>query len=231
MAEQYSESPRPIVTLALDGASPRTSVAIARGAEILGERQDVTGRSSRSLLAMIDEILKECGLRINDVDRLIGTRGPGSFTGLRVGLATLLGLHQCLALDVSASTAVTTLEALARQAWRLDPGRGPILAVVDALRGEWFAQIFTAQRDGARPGGPAGIRSPGELFELDPRCLVGFGVGALGPWCDRAAGPCDPVEAKPLAATLLELAHDDALEWNAANLVAPLYLRPPAAKA
>ena len=61
---------------------------------------------------------------------------PGSFTGLRVGLATVLGLHQALGLP---ATALPTLEVLGC----LGPGDGStVVAVVDALRGEWFAQRF-----------------------------------------------------------------------------------------
>ena len=102
-----------------------------------------------------------------------------------------------------------------------------ILALIDALRGEWFAQAFA---DGGRGAalGEATIVTPSALIDWAPCRLTGFGLAALP---DSITGR-DDVEiasAGALAPTLLARADEAALEWDPATLVEPLYLRPPAA--
>ena len=109
MSGQYSfsineSSPTPQLSravLAIDTGSPLASVAIAIGGEVVAHRATEQRRSSGRLLEMIDQVLATAGLPLAAVDLLLGLRGPGSFTGLRVGLATLQGIR--LALDKSAA--------------------------------------------------------------------------------------------------------------------------------
>jgi tRNA threonylcarbamoyladenosine biosynthesis protein TsaB len=212
--------------LALDTASPIVSVALAHGSsgsELLGERSVAMERSSTQLLALVHELLTEAGARPADLGSIVALRGPGSFTGLRIGLATALGLHQALGVP---TTAIDTLRALAAAA---PPTGHRIVAVVDALRGDWSAQVFTAEPL-PRPLGEA-VLIPGSAIPglIDPQdsFVTGFGVSRLA---ELPGWPPDLrlTEAGPLAAAAARLAADPELIWDPALLTSPLYARPPA---
>ena len=192
---------------------------------MLGTREAEGGRSSARLLRLVDELLAAHDLERGAIERVIAARGPGSFTGLRVGLATALGLHQALGIE---ATAIGSLRLLARATADGGDSR-PVVALVDALRGEWFARPFG---DGGRGQAlaEAAILTPSELLRWAPCRLTGFGLERLPP----AVTNVDDVEIAParaLAPTLLELAGDTGVEWDPAPLVEPLYLRAPAAVA
>ena len=234
MKNQYSDSsgsPASPLTLAFDTGSPLTSVALGRGDHVLGTREAEGGRSSARLLRLIDELLAAHDLERGAIERVIAARGPGSFTGLRVGLATALGLHQALGIE---ATAIGSLRLLARAAADAGDSR-PVVALVDALRGEWFARPFG---DGGRGVAlaEAAIVSPSELLRWAPCRLTGFGLERLPP-AVTGVGDVDIdidielIPARALAPTLLELAGDTDLVWDPAPLVEPLYLRAPAAVA
>ncbi len=197
------------------------SAAVGVGGSVLAERATERFRSSEGLLGLIREVLAEAGLGLRDLGGLVGLRGPGSFTGLRVGLATLLGLHQALG---TPATALGTLEALAAS---VEPGAGPALALVDARRGEWFAQRFLPGIAPV-PLGPAALLADGEVSAAEAAVVVGFGVsrlhGALGP----APSSALPREAEPLARWAVRLAAARPPSWDPRLLSAPLYLQEPA---
>jgi tRNA threonylcarbamoyladenosine biosynthesis protein TsaB len=171
--------------------------------------------SSEGLLSGIDEVLGEAGIALDQVEGLIGLRGPGSFTGLRVGLSTLLGLHQALGIP---ATAIPTLEVLAL-ATPPDSSRGA--TVVDALRGEWFTQWLD---NGAKDGEPE-ILSLEQLLAGKPDSVVGHNLGGL-----REALPPEVrvIEGGDLAPMALRFAAQREIDWSPATLLDPLYLRPPA---
>lgn len=131
--------------LAFDAGSPVTSAAVARGGALLGESSGES-RSGPSLLHHIDSSLHQAAIAIPALDGVLVLRGPGSFTGIRVALATALGLRAGLAVRV---VALSNLAGLALRATPASPpgtaasqGGGPLLALVDALRDEWFVQGF-----------------------------------------------------------------------------------------
>lgn len=90
------------------------------------------------LTSSISRLLGESGLRARDLDRVVVDRGPGLFTGLRVGLATALGLSEGTG---CALVAVTSLELLARASHAAGV-RGTLVSAVDGRRGEVFVQRF-----------------------------------------------------------------------------------------
>src|ERR1700761_5339320 len=102
-----------MIVLALDTATLASAVALWRDGQLLAERRRLVTTHSESLLAMIDESLAEAGLRPPQLDGIVCGAGPGSFTGLPIGLATAKGL--CLALD-KPLVLVSTLAALAARA-------------------------------------------------------------------------------------------------------------------
>jgi tRNA threonylcarbamoyladenosine biosynthesis protein TsaB len=204
--------------LAVDSGSPTVSVAVGYGNEILAEGAAQIARSSGNLLGLVDKALAAADRTIQQVEGLLGLRGPGSFTGLRVGLATLLGLHQAVGIP---ATAIPTFDVLAS----LAPGEeGVVLAAVDALQDRWLVQPF-------RPGGPPRTLAPpqsltaDQLSDLDPDLVIGFGVSRLAAstsWGETTR----LVEPPPLAAPAIRLTLARELEWGTATLLDPLYLQP-----
>lgn len=212
--------------LAIDAASPRVSVAVGRGEEVLSERAVEIERSSARLVDLIGEVLAEAGARPADLGGVVALRGPGSFTGLRVGLATALGLHQALGVRATAISTLHVLSTLADGFWTAGTV-GTVVAAVDALRGEWSVQSFNPSSDmELLPGGEIP-----RLFPGDAGTVVGFGVSRLaalpgwpeGIWLQEG-GPLAGAAVR-LAATL---ASDRDLDWDPDLLVRPLYSRPPA---
>ena len=204
--------------LALDTGSAIVSVALGEPArfEVLSAPQ---GRSSRELIAMIDELLTRAGMEPRDLSGIGAARGPGSFTGLRVGLATALGLHQASGVRAGA---VSTFEILAAHYFHhSDDGASEVVAVIDALRERWYAQPMRKGENGrVGAGGPPEIRDRSDLVRGGPP-LVGHGVS-------RLPGPAGTREPSELAPTLLQLMADGALSWDRGTLTEPLYLRSPA---
>lgn len=219
--------------LALDTASPVVSVALygeTDGGEVLqAERSVEIAHSSRRLLEMVDEVLAETGFAVAEVTGFVALRGPGSFTGLRVGLATVMGFHQALG---TPATAIPTLEVLAAAARRLRddgaeiPGKR-VVAAVDVLRGEWAVQAFRADWP-PRPEGAAARRPVTALLDLAPCAFVGFGLDGL----QREEGFADRddvvfLEPPPLAPVAARLAAEHPPSWDPDRLTEPLYFRPP----
>lgn len=206
--------------LAIDAGSPRVSVAVGDADSVFAEAVEERQRSSATLLAMVDGVLETAGLRPDELAGLVALRGPGSFTGLRVGLATALGLHQALGLP---AVAVPTLAILAA----LGPGDGStVVAVVDALRGDWFAQAFRSAEPPEPLDEPKLISSE-ELWRRDAALIIGYGAGDLEGG-DTARGRV--LEPRPLAGVAVRQIGRFPIPWDPASLVAPLYLRPPSAK-
>ncbi|HEX3129382.1 MAG TPA: tRNA (adenosine(37)-N6)-threonylcarbamoyltransferase complex dimerization subunit type 1 TsaB [Thermoanaerobaculia bacterium] len=204
----------PDLLLAIDAASPRVSVAVGRGSDVIADRAVEIDRSSGRLMDLIAEVLAEAGARPEDLGGVVALRGPGSFTGLRVGLATALGLHQALGVR---ATALSTLHVLSTLA------DGPVVAAVDALRGEWSAQAFNPLSEmELLPGARIPCLLPG-----DTGTVVGFGVSRLGELPGWPPG-VRLLEAGPLAGAAVRLAASLDLDWDAGLLVRPLYSRPPA---
>lgn len=212
--------PAPPPLLILDAGSPLVSVAVARGAEVMAERSIELHRSSTQLLEMVRAALAAAGLKPGDLGGVVALRGPGSFTGMRIGLATVLGLHQALGMP---ATGLSTFEALAAS---VPAGEEIVIAAVDALRGDWSAQAFAG---GVPLGEPELVPGP-ELPRLAagrPAVVVGFGVSRLG---EAAGWPPEVrlVEAGPLAAAAARLIASRETEWDPSLLTAALYTRPPA---
>src|SRR5919201_6716624 len=113
-----------MLILAFDTATDVATSALVSDGEVLGERVS----RAVTLLEDVDALVRQAGMHTADVDALAVGTGPGSFTGVRVGLATARGL--ALALDVPVA-GVSTLDALAAGA----PGAVP---VIDARRREVF---------------------------------------------------------------------------------------------
>jgi tRNA threonylcarbamoyladenosine biosynthesis protein TsaB len=217
--------PAPFPLLLLDTGSPVVSLAVARLAReglAVATRAIEQQRSSASLLDLVREALNEAGIAVRDLAGIAALRGPGSFTGLRIGLATALGLHQVLGVP---ATALPSLQALAA----VPEVDGVVVAAVDALRGEWCAQAF-ASGPVPRPLGEMELVPGAALPSLAggrPAAVVGFGVSRLA----DLRGRTRLVEPGPLASVAVRLAAAPTIVWRPDLLVSPIYSRPPAISA
>jgi tRNA threonylcarbamoyladenosine biosynthesis protein TsaB len=190
-----------MLILAFDTATDVATSALVSSGEVLGERLS----RAVTLLEDVDALLRQAGAHTADVEALAVGIGPGSFTGVRVGLATARGLALALGVPVAG---VSTLDALAAGA----PGAVP---VVDARRGE----VFVLQ-------GEPRVLGPAEL-ELSPgTTCVGSGAVRYRLLLE-AAGAVVPPDADerhlPRARFHAMLARD----FGPAEAVEPLYLRIP----
>jgi len=213
----------PSPLLLLDTGSPLVSVALAREGAVVAQRAVEQHRSSALLLDLVREVLEEAGIEVRDLGGIAALRGPGSFTGLRIGLATALGLHQALGVPATALPTLQVLAAAARAEEEV------VVAAVDALRGEWSAQAFAAGDVPSPLGEMALVQSSGLPRLTDGRtaAVVGFGASGLAALPGWPAGP-RLVEPGPLAPAAARLAAAPGTVWDPALLVSPIYSRPPA---
>ena len=109
--------------LAIETSTPACSVALRVGDAVISRYCEEPRSHTRLVMSMIDEVLGEAGIKPNQLDGLAVTLGPGSFTGLRIGFATVQGLAFGLDLPV---VALSTLEVMAQTTARkqgLEEGR------------------------------------------------------------------------------------------------------------
>jgi tRNA threonylcarbamoyladenosine biosynthesis protein TsaB len=131
-----------MLTLALEAATSIGSVAIVRDEELLASRE-VAMRSGAEehLLPAVDDALREAGVSVRDLGRVVCGAGPGSFTSLRVSASLAKGIAFVQGIPL---LAVPSLALIAADA---SLGDGVYLAVLDALRGDVFAAAYTRAND------------------------------------------------------------------------------------
>jgi tRNA threonylcarbamoyladenosine biosynthesis protein TsaB len=135
-----------MLILGIDTATRLESVAVVDRSAILAERSIlIQGTHSVSLLRLVAETLRSSGLSVSDLDGIAVSLGPGSFTGLRVGVSTVKALAYSAQ---KAVVGVSTLEALARIGFMVDLGAEVVCPMLDARRGEVFASVFERKEDG-----------------------------------------------------------------------------------
>lgn len=135
-----------IYILNIETATKNCSVSIAKnGITLLCKELSDQGYShAEKLHVFIEKILKECNLTVADLAAIAISQGPGSYTGLRIGVSAAKGL--CFALDIPL-IAVDTLEVLARQVKKAD---GIIVPMIDARRMEVYSAIFNHKYEKTR---------------------------------------------------------------------------------
>ena len=161
--------------LALDTTTRGGSVALMREGRLLDAQPgDPTRTHGARLPGELIGILARHGLTLADVDVYAVAVGPGSFTGLRIGIATIQGLAYASGRPV---VPVSALEATARAAVQVAPAAAVVGVWMDAQRREVFSALWTVTRAGAAPG-------------LDPleAPAVGPPAAVLARWRERLAG-------------------------------------------
>ncbi|WP_165311880.1 tRNA (adenosine(37)-N6)-threonylcarbamoyltransferase complex dimerization subunit type 1 TsaB [Vibrio ziniensis] len=131
--------------LALDTATEQCSVALMVGEKVYFRSEFAPRDHTKKILPMVDEVLKEAGLTLSDLDALAFGRGPGSFTGVRIGI----GIAQGLAFGADLPMiGVSTLAAMAQGAYRLH-GTTHVASAIDARMSEVYWGRFERQEDGS----------------------------------------------------------------------------------
>lgn len=213
--------------LALETATLAGGAALLDGGRVVGQSLlNIALTHSERLMAVVDRLLQDSGWEVKDLEGVAVSIGPGSFTGLRVGVATAKGLALALGVPIAA---VPTLDALAAT---LPFAEAPVCPLLDARRGEvylsryrWTDGGMTREWDylALSPEAAAGRLAP-------PVILLGDGVPACRPFLGRlGAGVriASPAHSLPSPAVVGELGHAllESGQAVAAEALVPLYLR------
>lgn len=205
--------------LAVDTSLEACAVGVAGFGESPIILTETIGRGhAERLFGMIETALAQAGASIRDIERFAVTTGPGSFTGIRVGIAAMRGFAL---VTKRPALGFSTLAVHAAEA-RAIAGAKPVLAALPAKGGEIFAQAFDAE------GAPLGVPAAGTP-ERFARLAAGLGAIVAGSGAD-AVTAVDPALAvvhrhsAPDMAAFLSLATNAPLQTGAPR---PLYIRPP----
>jgi len=215
--------------LAIDTSTMAGGVALMELNRVLCDlRVDVRTSHAPRLLSLIHQALALASVPLESIDLLAASQGPGSFTGIRIGLATLMGLGQALNRAVFG---VDTLEALAM---KVPFAASPVCPLLDARKGEVFGAIFRMTAQGRQRLTPNLVLSPEAFCDtiVEPTILLGPGVEVYRDIWQARLGeraifapawlgmPCN-VEVGALALTQATTGHGGLqLGWT------PTYVRP-----
>lgn len=150
-----------VFLLAIETATDVCSAAVADESGLLGVTSLFRPRShAEHLVPMIQDLVARCGLRFTDVSAVAVSAGPGSYTGLRIGVSTAKGLAFSTG---AAMVAVPTLEAFAHRIVTLVAPGEMVLPVLDARRSQVYSAAFVRTTSGLDPIEPSGTRSIEEV--------------------------------------------------------------------
>jgi tRNA threonylcarbamoyladenosine biosynthesis protein TsaB len=166
--------------IAVDTTTPSGSVALFEDERVLGEIgiESATTHSTRLLLS-VDFLLKTQGLTIGDIDGFAVTPGPGSFTGLRIGLSTVKAFSFATGKPVAR---VSSLLALGYK--HIDGAERLIAPMLDAKKGEIYAALYSRSGSQLKEIIPQGTYAPEEFLKLLPRRVSVF-AGSGVPLCRK----------------------------------------------
>jgi tRNA threonylcarbamoyladenosine biosynthesis protein TsaB len=177
-----------VLVLALDTSSPSGSLAVLRDEKVIGVVSTATGEvySSR-MFRELEFLLGELSLRMNEFELFSVAAGPGSFTGLRVGLAAVKGWAEVYRKPIAA---VSALEAVAVQA---HSNAGLIVPVLDARRGQLYFGLYRPTGDGKGESrlaldGEEYVMTPAEFFEAVRDRAGGAGFSIVTPQPELFSG-------------------------------------------
>ena len=214
--------------LALESATLTGGAALLDGDRLVGESVlSVALTHSERLMATVDRLFQDCGWRAKDLEGLAVSIGPGSFTGIRVGVATAKGLGLALGLPVAP---VPTLDALAST---LPFADAPVCPLLDARKGEVSLSLYRWSQDRmVRLWDYLALPPAAAVARLEPPVIVlGDGVAACRSLLARLGDPlriAPPARRLPAPGVVAQLGHAmlEAGQGATAEALVPLYLRP-----
>jgi len=221
--------------LSIETATPLCSVALSTKGKVIAHRETFEEKSHAARLTVfIEEILKEKGLRVDNLDAIAVGKGPGSYTGLRIGVSTAKGL--CYGSEIPL-IAVSTLKILYKQAYDLLRDRGQIgdesenmlfCPMIDARRMEVFTCLYDTSGKETEAVSAKIIVQESYADLLSSCKIIFFGSGmekCRGILSHRNAVFLDHIY--PMASTLAQLAEQSYLSKEFENLAyfEPFYLK------
>lgn len=216
-----------IKLLALDTSTEACSVALQVGTDILTLDEVCPQQHSKRVLPMVQQLLNQAGISLNQLDGIVFGRGPGSFTGVRIGVGVTQGL--AFGADVPVY-GVSTLAAMAQAAQRLH-GAKQVIAAIDARMAEVYIGSFVLEN---------GLMQPGSSeVAIKPQDISGFAlsgeVHAVGTGWQTYAEALLQQQPAVIAADILYPSAQDMLtlalpalgagQFIAAELAEPVYVR------
>lgn len=219
------------LTLALDTSADVCAVALVRDGVCLDtRRRQMTRGHAEALVPMVQAAAAAAGIPLSGIDLVGVTKGPGSFTGLRTGIAAARGFAIA---SGAPAVGVSSLQVVALGAVRTARPDGEILCVLDTRRTDYFTQLFDAEGDATAPPRVLDVAGVQVLLREKVTLLAGNAVPRLlaelpgDDICIRRApgdGCPDPVDIAALAEATFNK------EGLASDTLSPLYLRAPEAK-
>ena len=216
--------------LAIETSAKSVSAAVVEGGVPLASAYQNMGLThSRTLMPLVDGMLSAAGLRVRDMDLLAAANGPGSFTGLRIGVSALKGLAWALE---KPCCGVSTLAAMARNLAHME---GLIICAMDARRNQVYNAVFAAeggQLTRLTPDRAIALSQLAEELQGDPRpkLVVGDGAALCSGFLSEAGIPCRmaPAQLVMQNAVGVALAAEEmaaAGQVTTARDLVPVYLR------
>jgi len=214
--------------LAIDTALAACSAAVLdteHGSIVAAESLPMTRGHAEALMPLVARVMHQAGIAFSDLDRVAVTTGPGSFTGLRVGIAAARGI--ALAADKPA-VGLSTLTAYAAPHMAEDDSV-PVVAAIDARHGHVYLQVFG-------PGGRtlsaprlAPLREAVQAASAAPACIVGSAAQSVAAALSQADAVPAAVDARP-APDIVWVARIGAGLPEGQSPPRPQYLRAPDAQ-
>jgi tRNA threonylcarbamoyladenosine biosynthesis protein TsaB len=214
-------------TLGIDTATWSASVGVARDRQVIAERGVRAETHALALIPLIEETLAAAALTVRDLAAIAVSAGPGSFTGLRIGLSTAKGLAYAYGAQL---VLVPTLRALARAA---GPRRGLVCTLLDARKGEIYAAAFRWRGEELQPTVADCAIAPHQLRDLIRESEVTFIGDGVDRYGDRlrelfpSAAQLGIAAVPPSGAIIAQMGWE-CLEANggvALNVAEPFYIR------
>ncbi len=213
-----------MLILGLDTATPWGAIALGNETEILFEISLKSGKGGGEyLLSILEQFIDKSGKELSEVGLIASGTGPGSYTGIRVGLAAVRGLAEGLKIPVMG---VNTLRIIAENGIRAGKW---VAAVIDARRGSVYAALYQNSDSGLKEYWPPTYTNvekfSGQLAELTDVLVCGDGSKSyLETWTKNPSVKVGPSTwDRPLAANLIRIA---ASQYSSENRIDLLDLRP-----
>lgn len=209
--------------LAIDTVTEMCSVALWLEGEIIERQQLSPNQHSNIVLGMVDAVLAEAGVSLSQLDLIINDVGPGSFTGIRIGLGVAQGLAYGANLPVLGVDALSTLAYGAKGV-----SDAAILAAIDARMGQVYWGLFEQTEESITLQGELGLCGPQAIAGVSQNIIgVGSGWDAYVAVLTPQLRPTKVIEERfPLAINGLRMGLElPKGKWLTASALTPLYLR------